>query len=104
MGLRAFLYQRQVPDIDTPLCRYGRGPETLAHVILYCPDLQRQRAGLRAQFEPNRIQSIRDLGEATIDPKRNLLLLKWLLATGRLPEYRLAIRIAEIQDWEDAVT
>jgi len=90
VGLRAFLYQRKVPEVDTPICRCGEGPETPAHVVLFCPELRQQGASLEAQLMPNPLRTTSDLAAATTDPAKALLVVKWLLATGRLLEYRLA--------------
>jgi hypothetical protein len=38
IGVREFLFRRRVPGICTPLCRGGRAPETVAHLMLRCPD------------------------------------------------------------------
>ena len=37
VGLRAFLFQRRVPSVMTPLCSCGVEPETTYHVFLRCP-------------------------------------------------------------------
>src|SRR4029077_4460543 len=36
IGLRAFLFERQVPDIASPICVCGDGRETATHVAAYC--------------------------------------------------------------------
>src|SRR4029077_5635185 len=36
IGLRAFLFERQVPDIASPICFCGDGRETATHVAAYC--------------------------------------------------------------------
>ncbi len=38
IGLRAFLFQRGVPDISNPLCSCGTEPETPDHLVLRCPE------------------------------------------------------------------
>jgi hypothetical protein len=39
IGFRAFLYDRKVPEIDSPWCLSCNGQEleTVSHVLLYCP-------------------------------------------------------------------
>jgi hypothetical protein len=39
VGLRAFLFERKVPDVATPQCICGKAPETAAHLALDCQDL-----------------------------------------------------------------
>jgi Reverse transcriptase (RNA-dependent DNA polymerase)/Endonuclease-reverse transcriptase len=102
VGLRAFLFQRRVPNVATPLCRCGNGEETPAHIAVFCPELEEERRELRAILAPQALLTTRDFAGATGDPARASAMVKWLLATGRFPEYRLARRYAEIQDHEDA--
>ena len=102
VGLRAFLFQRRVPNVATPLCRCGNGEETPAHIAVFCPELEEERRELRAILAPQALLTTRDFAGATGDPARASAMVKWLLATGRFPEYRLARRYAEIQDREDS--
>ena len=39
IGLRAFLFEIRVPDIVTPQRRCGGAPETVAHPLPHCPEL-----------------------------------------------------------------
>jgi hypothetical protein len=94
--LRAFLAERRVPGIATPvtpLCPCGSGPETPEHLAVHCPELQRERLSLRGvggQTPTTR----RDFAEASRRPETAGALAKWMLRTGRLPEFRLAERLA----------
>src|SRR5436190_14701676 len=36
VGVKAFLFQRQVPEMATPHCQCGSGEETPAHLALHC--------------------------------------------------------------------
>jgi hypothetical protein len=99
VGLRAFLFQRKVPDVNTPLCRCGTSGETPAHVILFCPELQQEREELQRAL-PQALRTTRDLAAATANPACAGTVVRWLLATNRLPEYRRACRYAVIQDLE----
>ena len=47
IGLRAFLFQRGVPDILSPYCQCGER-ETPAHIWMACPLYEQQRAVLPA--------------------------------------------------------
>ena len=40
VGLRAFLFKRHVPDVNT-LCRCGQGEETPAHLAVFCQELSK---------------------------------------------------------------
>ena len=44
VGLRAFLFEKKVPGIATPLCRCGEAPETAAYLVLNCPELEVERS------------------------------------------------------------
>ena len=97
IGLRAFLFQARVPDIVTPLCRCGNELETPAHVILRCPELNEEREQLWSRIE-RPLRTYRDFAEATESPKTAGTIVRWLLATGRLPEFRLAIRLTRREE------
>jgi hypothetical protein len=43
VGLRAFLFEKKVPDVATPWCQCGGGLETAAHLVLDCGELLQQR-------------------------------------------------------------
>ena len=43
IGLAAFLYQRRVPNVESPACPCGWQWETAKHVVLNCPRFTRQR-------------------------------------------------------------
>ena len=90
VGLRAFLFERKVPDVVTPRCLCGEAPETTAHLVLDCRDLNQQRVELRRTMAPRAMRSYRDFAAATAKKKTAYELLRWLLSTGRFPEYRLA--------------
>src|SRR5262245_156704 len=93
IGLRAFLMQRCVPSITTPLCRCGTGPETQEHLVVHCPDLRAERHGILGPGRPPP-RTRRDFAEASWNPRTGGTLAKWVLRTGRLTEYQLAQRLA----------
>lgn len=101
IGLRAFLFQRRVPEVNTPLCRCSITGETPAHIVLYCPELQQEREELQRALLPHPLRTTRDFTAATADPACAGTVVRWLLATGRLPEFRRACRYAAIQDQEE---
>jgi hypothetical protein len=90
VGLRAFLFERKVPDVVTPRCLCGEAPETVAHLVLNCRDLAQPREELRRLMAPKAMQTYRDFVAATAKKKTAHVLIRWLLSTGRFPEYRLA--------------
>jgi hypothetical protein len=93
IGLRAFLALCRVPDVNTPLCSCGGGPETPEHLVVHCPRLEQQR--WNHQWRTGRPPSTRrDFAEASADPKTAGDLARWVLRTGRLSEFRLARQLA----------
>jgi hypothetical protein len=92
VGLRAFLFERKVPDIATPWCQCGEGLETAAHLVLDCGELLQQRNELQRLQQPLALRTYRDFVEATTQPRRARQLVHWLLTTRRFPEFRLAER------------
>jgi hypothetical protein len=107
VGLRAFLFERKVPDVASPRCPCGEAPETAAHLALDCRDLVQQREELRRLIAPKAMRTYRDFATATAKKKSARTLVRWLLSTGRFPEFRLAERYRaeadqEYQEWAEA--
>ncbi len=102
MGLRAFLFERKVPDVATPWCQCDRGKETAAHLVLDCSELLQQRTELQRLQQPLALRTYQDFIEATSQPRRARQLVHWLLSTGRFPEFRLAERYRREQEEEEA--
>jgi hypothetical protein len=100
VGLRAFLFERSVPDITTPLCQCGEAPETAPHLVLDCTELGAQRRLLQAAILPHTLRTHRDFTNAVEDPKRAKVVVCWLLSTGRFPEFRLAERYRAEEEME----
>ena len=71
------------------------------YIVLYCPELQQEREALQRALLPHPLRTTRDFTAATADPACTGTVVRWLLATGRLPEYRRACRYAAIQDQEE---
>jgi hypothetical protein len=88
IGLRAFLFQRRVPDIPSPYCQCGER-ETPVHIWTSCPLYEQRRAGL-----PPATTS-RDFQVAVTSTRRAGATAGWFLRTGRLGEYRLAVQLLQ---------
>ncbi|KAJ2898375.1 hypothetical protein MKZ38_003966 [Zalerion maritima] len=93
IGLKAFLFQCRVPDVITPYCGCG-GRETAAHVILYCPQLARQRDGLNRDLR-RPLRTRRDLEEATSENGPAQTVARWMLwrRKNRQEEYTGGFRL-----------
>ena len=84
IGLRAFLFQRHVPTIATPICPCGEGPQTVEHLLTNCVD-ERSR----------RLQTFGYTTEAAaraglVDLEISKSIARALLESGWLTEYRLS--------------
>jgi len=88
IGLRAFLFQRQVPDIPSPYCQCGER-ETPAHIWTTCPLYEQSRAGLPPAT------TNRDFQAAVTSARRTGETADWFLRIGRLKEYRLAVQLLQ---------
>jgi hypothetical protein len=67
-------------------------PETAAHLVLNCRDLADQRQELRRTIAPGALCIYCDFTAATSKKKSVSQLVRWLLTTGRFPEFRLVER------------
>jgi hypothetical protein len=88
IGLRSFLFQRKVPDVETPYCSCGTGRETFAHLVYECLWTVDQWA--RAGEWP---QDLEQLASYLDNGEQANRLLSWALRLGRLREYRLAVEL-----------
>jgi hypothetical protein len=88
-----FLFQRRVPEVVTPLCSCSRTErETAKHLVLRCDNVsEQQRTWLQERAQPLCTSS--DFAAALQCPKRAKLITRWILGTGRLREYRLAVEV-----------
>src|SRR5208282_574279 len=107
IGLRAFLYQRKVPGIDDPYClacrdEFGTAPlEDAYHVITECPVLHEARKALsEALCIPIGSWDHARFHTALRDPRQAILITRWIITSGRLPEYGLATEF-EARERED---
>ena len=86
----------------TPLCRCGLAPETVTHVVLWCPEEDAARAAL----ESRRLSAERDVAMLLLQASTAGTMLRWILARHRLPEFRLAVEIGDEMrledDWDEA--
>jgi hypothetical protein len=93
IGLRAFLFERRVPDVMTPVCVCGDGRETARHVAAYCQLEEATRREL-----PFAMRTHRDFEAAVRDPTRAAYLTRWFMRRQRLGGYRVALQIADSEE------
>jgi hypothetical protein len=89
IGLKAFLFACKVPTVVSPYCECGTGHKTAAHIILKCPILGAERQALQQQL-PIPLRTRKDLAEATKQLITARKIVRWLLQTGRIQEFRVA--------------
>jgi len=87
IGLREFLFHQQVPDIRTPICQCGGGPQTAEHLFVDCSDPR--STALRAMG----YRSVEQVWEALSSPKTAKVLARALVKSGWLEEYRLFLKL-----------
>jgi len=100
IGLRDFLFKRQVPGFPTPYCSCGEGRETVEHLVVWCLTPPKPRTWLRTEIRTHRDLSLVLQGRG---PRNRWLLRKvlgWLMDSGRLLEYGLARKL-ELEAEED---
>lgn len=91
IGFRDFLTTAFVPTVDSPHCTCGGGRETARHVLFYCARETERRLrheSIHGLMTPSHLS----------DPIKAGGLAKWLMRTGRLEQYRLAVQL--IQEYE----
>jgi hypothetical protein len=86
-----FLFRRHVPDVPSPLYSCSKASETPKHVLLYCPETEKDRQDTRKRVAPIALHIRRDL--AQLSTKHPKLTAKWLLRTGKFPLYNKAQRL-----------
>ena len=84
IGLRAFLFQRRVPSVLTPICQCGIGPQTAEHLFYECT-AKRSRA-----MRILGLQTKEEVRKNLFNSKTVATLVRLLLRSGWLNEYRLA--------------
>jgi len=84
-GLAYFLHKARVPDIESGLCSCGNGMETPRHILVHC------------QKEVARREELREVGSGRLDLRKLLdtpegarVASRWVLRSGRLPQFSLA--------------
>ena len=99
--LKDFLFKQHVLEVASPLCTYWRMErETVEHLVLRCGNVDRQRrTWLQEQAQP--LCTGRDLVVALQCPRRAKLIAKWVLSTGRLREYKLAVEVLKEENREE---
>jgi hypothetical protein len=93
-----FLFRRHVPDVPSSLYSCGKAPETPEHVLLYCPETEKNRQDTRKKIAPITLRTRRNLAQLSI--KHPKLTTKWLLRTGKFPLYNKAQRLQK--EWKIA--
>jgi len=89
IGLKAFLFQRKVPGIPTPLCDCGGAPETVGHLL----------EGCEAHEPPQGLGTPRMLRQKIARGENVRPVLRWLMR--RLPEYKVALELEQEDGDED---
>ena len=93
LGLKGWLAGIGVPGVS-PQCGCGATKQTLAHVWGYCPELRNERARVLARIGHTRMD------RALQDREQARWAARWLLETGLLDQFRVALEV-EVEGMED---
>ena len=91
IGLRAYLFHRYVPQVDSDRCPCGLGPQTPEHLFADCED--QKSASLRALG----LSTVADVRKSLNSPRTAPRMARLLLKSGWLPEFRVAEDIRKRQ-------
>jgi hypothetical protein len=83
----------QVPDVPMARGRCRVGWETVKHLMCHDPKKREQRQALEARAG-GPLRTRQDLDSALDSPQLAGLVVHWLLDTGQLQEFRLAVQPA----------
>jgi exonuclease III len=84
IGLAAFLFQRQVPDIASARCPCGWRQQTATHVAIFCPNHQEHRQSL---FQKAGTTNFKEIVSTARGAKA---IARWFIQTDLLPQFSLA--------------
>ena len=73
-----------MPGVESGLCSCGNGSKTPRHVLIHCKKEESRRDKLR-KADSNRL----DLRKLLDTPEEAGLASRWVLRTGRLPQFSL---------------
>ena len=95
LGLNDWLAKIGVPDAH-PGCPCGARRQTLTHILTYCPNLIGPRTKLITQTGTTELSKILE------DPKKVGSAARWLLETGALSQFSVALEVEreEMEDWK----
>jgi hypothetical protein len=96
VGMAEFLFWRHVSNVPSPLYSCGRASETPEHVLLYCPETEKDKQDTRKRVAFIALRTRRNL--AQLSTKHPKLITEWLLRTGKFPLYNKAQRLQ--RKWE----
>jgi hypothetical protein len=91
-----FLFRRHVSNVPSPLCSCGKAPETLEHVLFYCPETEKNRQDTRRKIAFIALRTRKNLAQLSI--KHPKLTTEWLLRTGKFLLYNKAQRLQ--REWK----
>ena len=88
IGLRKFLYERNVPDIEDTECACGEGEETLRHVLTECSQFSELRRIIWADEVKKARYNWIDLRSILTTPAHLKKAAEFMQKTGLLGQYR----------------
>ncbi len=84
IGLNDFLYRMKVPGIRNAECSCGWRKQTVKHILLFCPELAKERRELIEQVGTSDYRQI-------LTQKHGIrAAARWMIKIGRLDQFSLA--------------
>ena len=80
IGFNAFLAQLRVPNVSSD-CTCGHPDQTVKHVVLFCPDIDRSNENLSPSS---------DLNSILTNAASLRIAVRWLIGLNILPQFHLA--------------
>ncbi len=88
IGLKKFLFECRIPDIDSPMCACGGGEETAEHIAMLCP-LESSKRHILLDDHGRRQTWSKLIGKAM--PAKQLT--RWLIESERIHQFSLARKL-----------
>jgi tubulin alpha len=85
IGLRHYLYQRKVPEVEDGQCQCRRGEQTVAHILFSCPRFKDERNVWRSEGTWSA-----NLKKVLTDGKQAARAARYMLETKLLGQFRSA--------------
>ncbi len=88
IGLRKYLHNRKVPDVDNPTCQCGMAPQSVAHVLIHCREFHQLRRETWKEEEKNHAWRSIPIREMLGNPRYAKKAAIFMKKTGLLGQFK----------------